>query len=110
MNPGSSIACECGTVLEELKFIIFQIALCLVMDGAGGAVEGLLPADEFAGGVVVHGHGEARRRVTVEVRGRQLALRLERPGDGVGPGAVSVLDGRDSAALQKEIFAPFGRT
>ena len=92
---------------QSIIHAIFQIAPCLVMDGAGRPVEGFLPANEFAGGVVVHGHGQAGRRVAVEVRGRQLALCLERPGDGVGPRAVGVLAGRDSAGLQKEVFALF---
>ena len=61
------------------------------MYGPGASVEGLLPADELPGGVVVHGDGEAGGRVAVEVRSSQLAFRLERPPYGVGPGSIRVL-------------------
>ena len=61
------------------------------MYGPGASVEGLLPADELPGGVVVHGHGEAGGGVAMEVCRGQLALRLESSTYGVGPGSIRIL-------------------
>ena len=70
---------------------ISQHLQSLVVYGSSAPVEGQLPADEFPGGVVVHGDGEAGGRVAVEVRRGQLPLRPEGPPYGVGPGPVGVL-------------------